>query len=100
MLPSGNYCEVKEMQRPAILQWDKVICKGTRTKDGEPIGYIAAEAENSIIVLSSHFREYLIRKSHVNAFEGSQVHLDFPSQRTGNTFFENKGATLPSLRRL
>jgi hypothetical protein len=67
------------MQRPTVLQWDKVIHKGARTKDGEPIGYIAAEDENSIIVLSSHFREYLIPKSHVNAFDGSQVYLDFPS---------------------
>ena len=67
------------MQKPAVLQWDKVVHKGARTRDGEPFGYIAAEDEKSIIVLSSHFREYLIPISHVSAFDGSQVHLDFPS---------------------
>ena len=68
------------MQGPAVLQWDKVIHKSARTKDGEPVGYIAAEDQNAIIVLSGHFREYLIPKSRVIAFDdGSQVYLDFPS---------------------
>lgn len=67
------------MQEPAVLKWDKVIHKGARTEDGEPIGYIAAEGGDSFIVLSSRFREYQIPKSHVKAFDGSQVYLDFPS---------------------
>ncbi len=67
------------MQRPAVLQWDKVVHKGARTADGEPIGYIAAKDNDSIIVLSSHFQEYIIPKSHVKAFDGSQVYLDFLS---------------------
>jgi hypothetical protein len=67
------------MQEPAVLRWDKVIHKGARTEDGEPIGYIAAEGGDSFIVLSSRFREYQIPKSHVKAFDGSQVYLDFPS---------------------
>ncbi|HEY3094744.1 MAG TPA: hypothetical protein VGJ42_03185 [Nitrososphaera sp.] len=69
------------MQKPAVFQWDKVIHKGARMRDGELIGYIAAEDDDSIIVLSSHFREYLIPKSHVSAFDGSQVDLDFPSSK-------------------
>ncbi len=67
------------MQWPAVLQWDKVIHEGARTKDGKPIGHIAEEDEASIIVLSSHFREYLIPESHVSTFDGSHVYLDFPS---------------------
>jgi len=66
------------MREPAVLRWDKVIHKSARTEDGEPVGYIAAEDSSSIIVLSSRFREYTIPKSHVKAFDGSQVHLDFP----------------------
>jgi hypothetical protein len=66
------------MQEPAVLQWDRVIHKSARTEDGEPVGYIAAEDSSSIIVLSSGFREYVIPKSHVKAFDGSQVYLDFP----------------------
>jgi hypothetical protein len=72
------------MQRPAVFQWDKVIHKSARTEDGEPVGYIAAEGDGSIIVLSSRFREYTIPKSHVKAFDGSQVHLDFPSSELDN----------------
>jgi hypothetical protein len=65
------------MQEPAILRWDRVIHKGVRTEEGEPVGYIAAEGGDSFIVLSSRFREYQIPKSHVAAFDGSNVYLDF-----------------------
>ena len=71
------------MQGSAALQWDKVIHKGARTQDGEAVGYIAAEDKDSIIVLSSRFREYKIPKSHVKEFDGSQVYLDFPFSDLG-----------------
>ena len=67
------------MQEPAVIRWDKVIHKSARTEDGQPVGYIAADDRESIIVLASGFREYNIPKSHVKAFDGSQVYLDFPS---------------------
>ena len=72
------------MQEPAVLKWDSVIHKGARTEDGNPVGYIAAEDEGSIIVLSSRFREYMIPKSHVRAFDGSTVQLDFPWSELDN----------------
>lgn len=72
------------MQEPPVLRWDRVIHKSARTEDGEPIGYIAAEDKDSIIVLSSHFREYSISKSHVKSFDGSQLYLDFPFQELEN----------------
>lgn len=65
-----------ELSKPAVLNWDSVIHKGVRTKDGEPLGYIAAEIEENIYVLSSRFREYRIPKSRVMAFDGSEVLLD------------------------
>lgn len=77
-MPNGKLLLVKRMEEPLVLRWDKVIHKNARTEDGEPIGYIAAEGGDSFIVLASHFREYQIPKSHVRAFDGSQVHLDFP----------------------
>lgn len=69
----------KKLQEPPVLQWDRVIHKTARTEGGEPVGYIAAEDDESIFILSSRFREYNIPKSHVKAFDGSQVYLDFPS---------------------
>ncbi len=65
-----------EFSEPAVLNWDSVIHKGVRTKDGEPLGYIAADDKKSIIVLSSHFREYRIPKAVVIGFDGSVVLLD------------------------
>lgn len=66
------------MEEPAVIQWDKVIHKSARTQDGEQVGFIAADDDQSIIVLASRFREYNIPKSHVRAFNGSQVELDLP----------------------
>ena len=68
---------VTKMQEPPVLHWDRVIHKSARSEDGEPIGYIATEDNDSIIVLSSHFREYRIPKSHAKSFDGSQLYLDF-----------------------
>ena len=67
-----------ELSEQVVLNWDSVIHKGVRTEDGEPVGYIAADDDESIIILASGFREYNIPKSHVKAFDGSQVYLDFP----------------------
>lgn len=67
------------MQEPPVLQWHKVIHKSARTDDGQPVGYIAADDDESIIILASSFREYNVPKSHVKAFDGSQIYLDFHS---------------------
>jgi len=50
-----------ELSEPAVLNWDSVIHKGVRTKDGKPLGYIAAEDEECIYFLSSRFRQYRIK---------------------------------------
>ena len=68
---------------PAVLNWDSVIHKGVKTKDGEPLGYIAAEDEESIYVLSSHFKEYRIPELRVIEFDGSIVRLDMPYASLG-----------------
>lgn len=59
-----------------MLNWHSVIHKSVRTKGGEPLGYIAADDRESIIVLSSRFREYRIPKSQVTGFDGSVVRID------------------------
>lgn len=66
------------MQEPAVMRWDRVIHKGARTEDGEPVGYIAAEEGDSIIILSSSFREYGVPKHHASAYDGSTDYLDIP----------------------
>ena len=58
---------------PAVLNWKSMIHKGVRTADGKPLGYIAAEDEEFIYILSPRFREYRIPKSQVMEFDGSMV---------------------------
>ena len=72
-----------ELSEPAVLNWDSVIHKGVSTKDGKPLGYIAAEDEECIYVLSSKFREYRIPKSQVREFDGSVVLLDLQFGKVG-----------------
>jgi hypothetical protein len=72
-----------EFSEPAVLNWNNVIHKNVRTKDGEPLGYIAADDKESIIVLSSRFREYRIPKSQVTGFDGSVVLLDLEFREVG-----------------
>lgn len=56
-----------------------MIHKSTRAEDGKQVGCIAADDDESIIVLAGKSREYSIPKSHVKDFDGSQVVLDFRS---------------------
>lgn len=71
------------LSEPAVLNWDSVIHKGVRTKDGKPLGYIAAEDEECIYVLSSRFMEYRIPKLQVMEFDGSVVLLDLHFGKVG-----------------
>jgi hypothetical protein len=72
-----------ELSEPAVLNWDSIIHKEARTKEGKPLGYIAAEDEECIYVLSSRFREYRIPKSRVMEFDGSVVLVDLQFGRLG-----------------
>ncbi|MEO9363155.1 MAG: hypothetical protein ABI348_04565 [Nitrososphaera sp.] len=69
---------------PVVLRWDRVIHKGVRTKDGVPVGNIASEEPDSIVVLGTRSRVYKIPKSHVESFDGSQVQVDIPAQEMGS----------------
>ena len=69
----------KALSEPPVLNWDSVIHKVARTKDGDPAGYIAADDEKSIYILSSRFREYRVPKRQVLAFDGSAVLINLES---------------------
>ena len=66
----------KSFPEPAVLKWDRIIHKNVKTKDGEPLGYVAFEDTGFIYILAPGLREYKIPKQHVEAFDGSQVLLD------------------------
>ena len=72
-----------DFSEPAVLEWDRAIHKGVRTEDGNPLGYIAAEDEEFIFVLSSRSREYRIPKSRVTQFDGSTIIIDLKASELG-----------------
>ncbi|AIC16853.1 hypothetical protein [Nitrososphaera viennensis] len=75
---------MQSSSEPAVLRWDRVIHKGVRTKDGMPLGNIASEEQDSIVVLGTRSRIYKIPKSRVESFDGSQVLVDIPAQEMGS----------------
>ncbi len=76
MIPGEKRRMQKTLPEAAVLNWNSVIHKNVRTKDGEPLGYIASEDNGFILILASGSQEYKIPKPHVDAFDGSQVFLD------------------------
>lgn len=71
------------MQKPAVIDWDRVIHKNVRTSDLEQIGNIGSEDGESIVILGDRSVQYKVPKSHVAEFDGSQVHLDLPMREMG-----------------
>ena len=67
---------MQQSSEPAVLNWDRVIHKGVRTKDGLPVGNIASEEPDYIVILGGRSRVYKIPKIHVESFDGSQVLVD------------------------
>jgi hypothetical protein len=61
---------------PAVLDWDNVVHKNVRSKEGEPVGNIGAVTDNAIVILKGPGREFIVPKSHVEAYNGAEVRLD------------------------
>jgi len=76
-----------ELSELAVLNWDSVMHKEARTKDGKPRGYVAAEDEECTYVLSSRLKEYRIPKSRVMEFDGSVALIDLQLGRLGRYIF-------------
>jgi hypothetical protein len=63
----------------AILDWDRIVHKNTRSKDMEDAGNVAAIDTNSVIIISEGAKhEYRIPKSSVTGYNGAEVFLDIP----------------------
>ena len=68
---------------PAVLNWDSVIHKGVRTKDGKPLGYIRQRTKNAFTFCLPSSGRYRIPKSQVREFDGSVVLLDLQFGKVG-----------------
>jgi hypothetical protein len=60
-----------------VLDWDRIVLKGVRSKDNEDVGNVISVASDEITVGSEGARhEYIIPKSAVDGFNGSEVFLN------------------------
>ncbi len=60
----------------AVLDWDRIVLKGVRTKDNQDAGNVISVASDEITIGSEGARhEYIVPKSTVEGFNGSEVFL-------------------------
>ena len=69
--------------RTSYTEFGQRDTQGSKNKGRKPLGYIAAEDEESIYVLSSRHKEYMIPKSRVMEFDGSVVLIDMQFGKVG-----------------
>ena len=66
-----------KQQPPPVIDWDKVVNKNVRTKEGEPIGNIVAHMKDSLQIETTGSRgQYIIPKEQVEGFDGAEVTLN------------------------
>ena len=69
---------LSKKRTPAVLDWDAIIHKNARSKDGEPVGNIGGVTDSSIVIMRGPGREFIVPKVHVEAYNGAEVILDLP----------------------
>ena len=66
-----------KQQPPPVIDWDKVVNKNARSKEGEPIGNIVAHMKDSLQIETTGSRgQYIIPKEQVAGFDGAEVTLN------------------------
>jgi hypothetical protein len=63
------------MSESAITDWDRIVHKGVRSKDNQDIGNVISIENDSITVHQGARHEYIISKSDVEGYNGSEVFL-------------------------
>ena len=66
-----------KQQPPPVIDWDKVVNKNVRSKEGEPIGNMVAHMKDSLQIETTGSRgQYIIPKEQVEGFDGAEVTLN------------------------
>ena len=64
------------MSEPPVLDWDRIIHKNVRSKDGQDAGNVDAIEGDTVVVTSEGDRkEYNLPKSQIEAYNGAEVLL-------------------------
>jgi hypothetical protein len=68
-------CDMPEEDSP-VLDWDRIVHKNVRSKDGQDAGNVDAVDADSIVVITEGARkEYKLPKSQVEGYNGAEVFL-------------------------
>jgi hypothetical protein len=65
-----------KMSEPPVLDWDRIIHKNVRSKDGQDAGNVDAIEGDTVVVTSEGDRkEYNLPKSQIEGYNGAEVLL-------------------------
>ena len=74
---SGMYTlyNMPEEESP-VLDWDRIVHKNVRSRDGQDAGNVdAVDADSIVIITEGARKEYRLPKSEVDGFNGAEVFL-------------------------
>jgi len=64
------------MSEDAVVNWDAIVHKNVRSKDGQDAGNVDAIEGNTVVITSEGDRkEYNLPKSQVAGYDGAEVSL-------------------------
>jgi hypothetical protein len=68
------------MSEDAVVNWDAIIHKNVRSKDGQDAGNVDAIIKGDTVVITSEGdrQEYNVPKSEIEGFNGAEVSLKIP----------------------
>jgi hypothetical protein len=59
-----------------VLDWDRIVHKNVRSRDGQDAGNVdAVDADSIVIITEGARKEYKLPKSEVDGFNGAEVFL-------------------------
>jgi hypothetical protein len=68
------------MSEDAVINWDSIIHKNVRSKDGQDAGNVDAIIEGDTVVITSEGdrQEYTVPKSEIEGYNGAEASLKIP----------------------
>jgi hypothetical protein len=67
---------ILQMSEDAVVNWDDIVHKNVRSKDGQDAGNVDAIEGNTVVITSEGDRqEYNVPKSEIAGYNGAEVSL-------------------------
>ena len=66
----------QKMSEDPVVNWDSIVHKNVRSKDGQDAGNVDAIVEDTVVITSEGDRkEYNLPKSQIEGYNGAEVFL-------------------------